>query len=229
MDYQRNIKIGITEIIIGINIFAFLILNKLIPGLFYIFSLNIGTTIDFFDKHNIIINYTINQNAYWQILTSIFLHGNFMHLLFNMYGLFIFGKPLEERLGKINFLSYYLTTGILANIASVLFINLTPNNPVSLIGASGAIMGVLLAFGAFYPDIILLLFFVIPIKVKWAILLYAALELYFEISNKLRQSTGAIAHYTHLFGLLFGFLYLLLFFRINAIKEMFFRKKIYYQ
>lgn len=228
MNYQRNIKIGITEIIIGINVFAFLIINKLIPNLFYIFSLNIGTAADFLDKQNKLIEFTVNQNAYWQILTSMFLHGNLMHLIFNMYGLLIFGKPLEEKLGKIKFLSFYLTVGILANIASVIFINLTPNDPVSLVGASGAIMGVLLAFGVYYPETTLLLFFVIPIKVNWAILLYAALELYFEISNRLRESSSIIAHFTHLFGLLFGFLYLLLFFRINAIKELFFRKKIYY-
>src|SRR4030042_2086852 len=219
MYYQRNIKIGITEIIIGINIFAFLIIYYLMPNLFYVFSLNIGNSGDFLSQSDIPIEYTINQNAYWQLLTSMFLHGSFVHLIFNMYGLLIFGKPLEEKWGKIKFLSFYLTVGILANIASVLFLNLTTNDPVKLVGASGAIMGVLLAFGAYYPDVTLLLFFVIPIKVKWAILLYAALELYFEISNKLRQSMGAIAHYTHLFGLLFGFLYLLIFLRINAIKE----------
>ncbi len=228
MYYQKNIKIGITEIIIGINIFAFVIIYYFTPKLFYVFSLNIGNSADFLIKHNRVIEYTINQNAFWQLLTSMFLHGSPLHLIFNMYGLLMFGKPIEERWGKINFLSFYLTVGILANIASVLFLNLTPNELVSLVGASGAIMGVILAFGAYYPEVRLLLFFVIPIKVKWAILLYAALELYFEISNKLRQSSGTIAHFTHLFGFIFGFLYLLIFFKINAIKEMFFRKNTNY-
>lgn len=223
MYYQRN-KIGITEIIIIINVIVFFVLY-LIPKLYFILSLNIGDPADFLNIFRIPIAFSINTHAYWQILTSIFLHGGIFHLIFNMYGLYIFGKPLEEKWGKKNFLFFYLTVGILANIASILFLKLTTSNPIILVGASGSIMGVLIAFGAYYPDVTLLLFFVIPIKVKWAIALYALVELFLEISS---GATSKIAHFTHLFGFLFGFLYLLMFFKMNAIKEMFFSKRNYY-
>ena len=167
--------------------------------------------------------FTINSGAYWQLLTSVFLHGGMWHLFFNMYALYIFGKPLEDRWGKVKFLSFYLTTGILANVGSIGFFSLT-NASVSMVGASGAVFGILLAFGGYYPDVRLLLFFVIPIKVKWAILLFAGIELFAELTG----SMDGIAHMTHLFGFLAGFLYLLIFFKTNPIKEMFFIKKTYY-
>jgi membrane associated rhomboid family serine protease len=172
--------------------------------------------------------YAINNGAYWQLLTSMFMHSpyNFSHILFNMYGLYIFGKPLEMRWGKVKFLSFYLTVGVLANIASVFFYFFTGINQVQLIGASGAVYGVLLAFGGYFPETQLLLFFFIPIKVKWSILLFTGISLFFEISG----SMGGIAHITHLFGFVFAFLYLFLFFKMNAVKEMYFpnRHRFYY-
>ena len=222
MYYQKNRNIGIVEIIITINVILFLIPmfsnillgnNNFITFFYDLFGLQINTTSYF----------TINNGAYWQILTSIFLHGGIMHIFFNMFTLYIFGKPLEEKWGKLKFLSFYLTIGILANIASIIFFILTKQQ-VSMVGASGAIFGVLLAFGGYYPEVMLLLFFVIPIKAKWAILLMAVLSLFFQVTNTM----GSIGHITHLFGFLFGFLYLLIFFKTNAIKEMFFRNRNYY-
>ena len=90
-----------------------------------------------------------------------------------------------------------------------------------MLGASGAVYAVLLAFGGYYPETRLLLFFVIPLKVKWAILLFTVVELGLEIFN---FNTG-IAHLTHLFGFLFGFIYLLLIHKINPIQKMFFKKE----
>ncbi len=219
---QKNKNTGIVEIIIIINAALFFIpfLSGFILGNNVIFNLvynNLGLHI------NTGYIFTINNGAFWQLLTSVFLHGNLMHLFFNMFALYVFGRPLEQRWGKIKFLSFYLTVGILANIASVIFYILTKQS-VSLVGASGAIFGVLLAFGGFYPEVTLLLFFVIPMKAKWAILLMAVLSIYFQISNRM----GGIAHITHLFGFLFGYIYLLIFFRMNAVKEMFFNKRNYY-
>ena len=161
--------------------------------------------------------YSINDGAYWQILTAMFMHGGIFHIIFNMYTLYIFGKPLVNKWGGTKFLLFYLTTGILANIASVFIFNLS-NNPISLLGASGAIYAVLLAFVTYYPDIKLYFFALLPIKAKWAILLFTGIELFSEIAN----FNDGIAHITHLFGFLFGFFYLLLFFRINAIQKIFF-------
>jgi membrane associated rhomboid family serine protease len=221
--YERpRINIGAVEIIIMINVILFipyilvyLIQNVRLFNLTYAFlALNINNP-------NLP---SVENGCYWQILTAMFMHGSVLHIFFNMFLLYMFGKPLENRMGKMKFVFFYLVTGILANLASIGFYKLTTNSPVSLLGASGAIFGVLLAFGTYYPDIRLLLFFIIPMKAKWAVLLYAVIELLFEITG----SGKGIAHITHLFGFLFAFLYLLIFFRINAIKEMFFIKRYYY-
>ena len=162
---------------------------------------------------------SVNNGAYWQILTSMFLHGNLFHILFNMYGLYIFGKPINKMWGDLKFYLFYLMCGICANILSFIFFYLTKFNPVSLIGASGAVYAILLAFAAYFPDTKLLLFFFIPMKVKWAILLFTAIEVFSQIS----KSSSNIAHITHLFGFLFAYLFLIIFFHIDPIKNMFFK------
>lgn len=229
MDYRRK-NLGVVGTIITINVVLFIpwILlfifqdKTLLDYLLNYGALNINLA-KLYEAMGVQQLPTINTGAIWQLLTSIFIHGGIWHLVFNMYALYIFGKPLEERWGKGKFLSFYLIVGILANVASALFF-MMGDQPVRLIGASGAIFGVLLAFGGYYPNVRLLLFFFIPIKVKWAILLFAIIELYAEISG-----TGSgIAHVTHLFGFLFGFLYLLIFFKMNPIKEMFFPRKNYF-
>lgn len=154
----------------------------------------------------------------YQLLTSMFLHGNLAHLVLNMYALYAFGKPLEKRWGNGHFLAFYLIVGILANVASYLFFSLTGAGRVSLIGASGAVYGVLLAFGAYYPEVKVLLFFVIPLKIKWMVPLFAAFELLIEITG----NAGGVAHITHLFGFVFAFIYCLIVFRFNAIGQMYF-------
>lgn len=154
----------------------------------------------------------------YQLLTSIFLHGNLAHLVLNMYALYAFGKPLEKRWGNWQFLAFYLVVGILANAASYCFFHFTNAHNVALIGASGAIYGVLLAFGAYYPEIKVLLFFIIPLKIKWMVPLFAVIELFIEITG----SADGIAHITHLFGFVFAFLYCLIVFRFNPIRQMYF-------
>jgi len=216
--YKRK-SIGATEAVITINIVLFLFCG-MFKGLKELGMLWIGNPEDF----NFAVQYTVNNGAYWQLVTSMFLHGSFAHIFFNMYTLYLFGKPIEERWGKLSFLSYYLATGILANIASVFFYTFVTKHPAALLGASGAVYAVILAFAGYYPNITLLLFFVIPIKTKWAIALLAGLGIFFQVT----ESAAGIAHITHLFGFVFGYLYLLIFFRMNAVKEMFFNKKDYF-
>ncbi|MBN2546868.1 MAG: rhomboid family intramembrane serine protease [Spirochaetes bacterium] len=222
--YNSRSDIGAVEIIIIINIVFFLpyisyrlFQNPMLLKLLYQYcALNI----------NIKDTMSVETGAVWQFVTAMFTHGGFFHILFNMYGLYIFGKPLEAYWGTKRFTAYYLTTGILANIASYFIFKLS-YAPVLLMGASGAIFAILLAFAAYSPDTLLLLFFFIPMKVKWAILLFAGIELISEISN----APSGIAHITHLLGFVFGFLYLLIFFKKNAVKEMYFpnRNNIYYR
>lgn len=156
----------------------------------------------------------------YQLLTSVFLHGGMPHLIFNMYALYAFGTPLEQRWGSVRFVFFYLAVGVLANLASYLCFRFMGAN-VSLIGASGAIYGVLLAFGSYYPESKVLLFFFIPLKIKWLVPVFTVIELLIEISGR----NDGIAHLTHLFGFLFAFFYLLFVFKNNAIKRMYFPDK----
>ncbi len=142
----------------------------------------------------------IQKHFYWQIFTSMFLHGGFMHLFFNMFALYIFGIELEYSWGSKKFLQYYLICGIGAGIVSLLTYY---NSPVPIIGASGAIYGVLLAYALLFPDRYLYLYFLIPIKAKYLVGLFIIIEFFSGISGG-----GNIAHFAHLGGILTGFIYL---------------------
>jgi hypothetical protein len=134
-----------------------------------------------------------------------FLHGNGLHIFFNMYALFLFGRALEDKWGWKRFLAFYLVTGTGAGIVTF-FWNLLQGSSVPTIGASGAIFGVLLAFGLEFPDVMLLFFFVVPIRARFAALIYGALELVFLLTGAMQR----VGHFTHLAGLLFGYLYYLI-------------------
>lgn len=168
----------------------------------------------------------------WQVVTYMFMHspGSLTHILFNMFALFSFGPALEYTFGSKRFLNYYLLTGLGAlvlqmavqalevyqitgaiaidtttfsssqeNIAKLASIYYTP-----MLGASGAIFGVLIAFGYLFPNAELILIFLpIPIKAKYLIPFYILLELFLGV----KQFSGdSVAHFAHLGGALFGFL-----------------------
>src|SRR5262247_3223129 len=108
--------------------------------------------------------YQVTHNFYvWQLVTYIFLHDGIFHILFNMLGLWMFGSDLERVWGSRQFTKYFFICGIGAGLFTVL---LTPNSGVPVIGASGAIYGVLLAFGLLFPDRIII-FMIFPIPAKW--------------------------------------------------------------
>ncbi|WP_337041915.1 rhomboid family intramembrane serine protease [Emticicia sp. 17c] len=153
----------------------------------------------------------------WQPLTYMFLHGGTTHLLSNMLGLIIFGPGIETFLGSKRFLIYYLVTGIgasfiysLANIYDMM--QFLPESgayyaiaKTPMVGASGAIFGILIAYAYLFPNNQLIIFpFPIPIKAKYYVFLYGAYELYAGIHG---TSLG-IAHFAHVGGLLVGFVLL---------------------
>lgn len=219
--YKKN-SVSAVSVLITINVVLFIpYLIKYITGIsiFNDYLLIFGGMNAGYEGYPGIFNGHI-----YQLLTSMFIHGDLTHLIFNMYGLFIFGSNLEKRWGKGNFITFYIVVGVFANICSAAFFFFT-GVPARLIGASGAIYGVLLAFGAYNPNVILVLFFFIPMKVKWVIPVFAFMELAFEITGSL----SGIAHITHLMGFVGAFLYLLLFFRINAIKKIYFPGKYDYE
>lgn len=203
----------------------------------------------------------------WQIVTHMFMHGGFLHLIFNMFALWMFGRILEQVWGGKRFLLYYMVTGLgaaavhsLVNYLqfssiqadSIAMLNTlspdtfaafvtkhfpefynsiysdfldkwfqNPSNPIMIdqaqqlsqqllslqlniptVGASGAVYGVLLAFGMLFPNTVLMILFPpIPIKAKWMVILYGGLELFLGLT----QAGSNIAHFAHLGGMIFGF------------------------
>ena len=141
--------------------------------------------------------------AVWQLATYLFLHGGVGHLLFNMLALWMFGVTLEKDWGTRRFLKYYFLCGIGAGFCDVAVNALLGNWTTSTIGASGAIYGVLLAFGVLYPESIILFLFIFPIQAKYFVMIVGAIELL----QSLNVNTG-VSNVAHLGGMLFGLLYL---------------------
>ena len=167
----------------------------------------------------------------FQLVTHMFMHGGFAHILFNMYALFIFGSVLERVWGSQKFLFYYFVTGIGAALihlgvmalqlrgymadlnagdllarAQIQDILVTPT-----VGASGAIYGLLLAYGMLFPNNIMQLIFPpVALKAKWFVLIYGAIELLLGLSGR----GGNIAHFAHLGGMIFGY-FLILYWKKN--------------
>jgi membrane associated rhomboid family serine protease len=144
------------------------------------------------------------RNLYvWQIFTYMFLHGGVWHLLFNMLALWFFGVQLERDWGTRRFLNYYFLCGMAAGVC-VLAANVAVGSwTVVTIGSSGAIFGVLVAFGVLYPDQLVLMYFLFPIKAKYMVMIFAGVELLMTF----RPNTG-ISTIAHLGGMAFGYLYL---------------------
>lgn len=140
-----------------------------------------------------------------QLVTYQFLHANFGHLFFNMFALWMFGRQLEYELGWKRFLTYYFVCGIGAGVVSLL-VNFLIGTAGLTLGASGAVFGLLLAFGMMHPnDRIMLLIPPIPMKAKWFVIIYGFIELLQGV-----VSSDNIAHFAHLGGMLFGAVLLVL-------------------
>ena len=154
----------------------------------------------------------------WQPLTYMFLHADFSHLFFNMFALWMFGRGLEWEMGTRRFLVYYFVCGIGAALIQLLMmqIDLAGLPPHSLdyylylrtptLGASGAVFGLLLAFGMLHPNAtIMLLIPPIPMKAKWFVVIYGLLELFLGMG----ETMDNVAHFAHLGGMFWGWLLLM--------------------
>ena len=147
----------------------------------------------------------------YQLVTHMFMHGDLTHLIFNMFGLFMFGSAVEATWGPKRFLFYYFFTGFgaLALHMLVQYLEITYGTVspyainVPMLGASGAVFGLLAAFGMLYPNMrIMLLFPPIPMKAKYFVIIYAAIELFMGLGG----FQAGVAHFAHLGGALFGVL-----------------------
>jgi len=146
----------------------------------------------------------IYQFKIWQLLSYAFLHGSVMHLLLNMYALWLFGIALENLWGSRRFAVYYFVSVLGAGLTQLLVTSMTlkQGGYFPTIGASGGVFGVLLAYGLFFPNqTLLLLIPPMPIKAKYFVLLYGLIELVFGITG----TQSGVAHFAHLGGMLFGF------------------------
>lgn len=137
----------------------------------------------------------------WQLASYMFLHGNFLHLLFNMIALWMFGSELEYLWGTKKFVKYYFFTGIGAGLTTLAT---TPGAIYPTIGASGAVYGLLLAYGVIFPNRPILLYFLFPIPAKYFVMIFGAIALLSSLSG----AHSGVAHFAHLGGLIFGWIYL---------------------
>ncbi len=210
--YSMNIKsVVLTLVIINVIVFLFTqVLNKFVPaGLLNLTGRSGEALAAIFRRYGLFITLfslfpalIVKLGWVWQVFTYMFLHGGFFHIFFNMYALYLFGRPLEDRWGGREFLFFYLFSGVGAGIITFAW-NLLQNPFIPTIGASGAIFGVVLAFGLEFPDAMLLLFFFIPVRAKYAAFIFGGIELVMIITGTMQ----GIGHFTHLAGLLFGYIY----------------------
>ena len=181
-------------ILINTIVFGLVLLGALIGLDSQTFVLSVGALIP------------IEFTQVWRFLTYNFVHVSFMHFLFNMMMLWMFGDEVAEFMGARKFVGLYIFSGIFAGVFSIPFFFFGSFSPLAMvIGPSGALMGVFVAYYKFFPERTLLLFFIIPLKMKYAIWVLIALDI------MMSQTNDSIAHFTHLGGVLAGFIFMNLF------------------
>ena len=159
---------------------------------------------------------TTRAGMVWQPFTYMFVHSptNYAHILFNMFGLFIFGTQVENRIGSTEFLVFYLLSGLFAGIISLAVYLVSGAVYIQLLGASGAVFATLLAYATLFPDSTIYLFAILPIKAPALVLGFTALELFRGLSNP----ASGVAHLTHLAGFVVAFVYFVVRLGINPLR-----------
>jgi membrane associated rhomboid family serine protease len=137
----------------------------------------------------------------WQPITYMFLHGGMFHLLINMFILWMFGTTLESTWRSRRFIKFYFICGVGAGLLNSV---MTPNTVIPTVGASGAIYGLLMAFGILFPEQIILIWGIFPVKAKFFVVGIGIIELMAALGT----SDSGIAHFAHLGGMLFGLVYM---------------------
>ena len=157
----------------------------------------------FFRLFGLVPSTFVSDLMLWQPFTYMFLHAPFYssvgisHILLNMLGLWVFGRELEQAWGKTHFLKYYFITGVGSGLITYLF-QMGSDNPV--IGASGAVYGVLLAYGVSYPNRMLYIWGIIPVKSMWLVIIMGSIAFFGVLGN-----ADGISHVTHISGMVIGY------------------------
>ena len=173
-----------------------------------------GVRGELFRQFGLVPSFVWQNFKIWQPFTYLFLHGGATHLLLNMFVLWMFGRELEEIWGKKQFFVYYFITGIGAGLITTLF---SLYSIVPIVGASGAIYGLLLAYGVMYPERKVYVYFLFPVKIKYFVAVLAGLSFFASLS----PGQSVISHLTHLSGMIIGYIYLSKGFQIKSIKHWF--------
>ena len=159
-----------------------------------------SSEIIFFSNFGLVPKLVWSHLKIWQPFTYMFFHGDIWHVLINMFVLWMFGSELERVWGKKNFLRFYFITGIGSGLGTMLF---GLQSTIPIVGASGAIYGVLLAYGVMFPNRTVYLYGIIPIKSIWFVIGIGVIAFFSSFNNFTN-----ISHLTHLFGMIIGYLYL---------------------
>ncbi len=154
----------------------------------------------FFSNFGLVPKLVWSQLKIWQPFTYMFFHGDIWHVLINMFVLWMFGSELERAWGKTNFLRFYFITGVGSGLGTMFF---GLQSTIPIVGASGAIYGVLLAYGIMFPNRTVYLYGIIPIKSIWFVIGIGVIAFFSSFNNFTN-----ISHLTHLFGMTIGYLYL---------------------
>lgn len=191
--YTQN---NVVLILIAINVVMFA-LTKLFPRMQVYLSM--------------IPSLIVYNKFYWQFFTYMFMHASLSHLFFNMFALWMFGTLIEKQIGSREFLLFYLLTGLLSGVASFILYYFLGQN-VILLGASGAVYAILMLFAVLFPFARVLFLGFIPMRAPVLVLFYFVVEFFSQFRM------DGVSHYTHLFGFLFAYLYILIRLKINPIK-----------
>lgn len=144
---------------------------------------------------------------WYQFISYMFMHGSFGHIFFNMFALWMFGNLIENRIGPKRFLTLYLVGGLGAAGLQILTQFLMADIPYGmwppLIGASGSVMAILFVFGFMFPNMMLYIYFLFPVKAKYFVAVYAVIELWMGFANNPGDN---VAHFAHIGGMLFGWI-----------------------
>lgn len=209
--------------------------NLLILNVLFFLTTDVLNRIIGFDLTNILGLHYFTTKSFnpAQLVTYMFMHGSFLHLFFNMFMLFMFGRFLEQAWNSKRFFAYYMITGIGAGLVQQVvwtieyhdiisgvysYVNIGTQtitaeaflNKITTVGASGAVVAILLAFGMTYPNMPLYIMFIpIPIKAKYVVIGFAAVDLFMGVGN-IQFANINIAHFAHLGGMLFGIILILI-------------------
>ena len=183
-------------------------LQRMSPGVKFLVLSNVAVFVisaivgpAFSQLFGLVPHQVLQERWVWQPVTYMFVHGGFLHLLFNMFMLWMFGMAVEAQWGTGEFLKYYFVCGLSVALVKVA---VWPHSTIPLIGASGAIFGLLVAFAMLYPESVVYLYFFIPVKAAHMAVLCGAMEFFMMLG----QGNGGVDHFAHLTGLGVGYVYI---------------------